>query len=273
MPVGFGVQGTSSEDIQSITDALYTPGIISGAVVSTTTDTNMTYTVTAGVVCIKMASGLSILAPVPAIGLIDAAPAPASGTRVDKIYVEQTFGTTPDIIVGVTSGTVPPNSLVLKSYSVPAGATNTNGATQIGGINYSVPYGATGRSLWEYENTHKGNLDTTNRIAYGSLYLPTDRSIDIEISSTFDVSQGADASVYFQVDIDGVREVTMGTGKLTAWYTTYFHKHNTSLSAGQHTIRIEIEGSGKGEFINIQYGGSTARPGIVYKVRDAGVVV
>lgn len=265
MATGFGVDGTSTEDIQRITNALYTPGVISGAIVIPST-TGLTYSVSQGVICIEMAPGLNVLAPVPS-GTV---PATAGGT--DTIYASHTADN--DVLPQVVSnGTPPTGSVVLDRFIVPAGATKASSASRTGNVDYSIPYGTNGHSLWYYSYSHNGSLSEINLTTTGKFFVPTDRVVDVSCLGTFD-TVGGEGSVYFNVEFDGVTVTNMGTGKLSNWYTTHYLLDTLSVDAGEHTVRITISASGDLSAVYMRTGGeATKRPGLKYKIRDAGVAV
>lgn len=293
MATGFGVDpksdgtsGTSSADIRKIFGGIYTPGIISGATV-TTSGSAMQYTVSSGVVSIRPSSGESILAPVAA-ATINTAAAPATGTRTDTIYAQQRYATIEgdaNVIVDVTSGALPARSIVLKKYIVSAGQTNTNAAVRTGGVDYSIPYGASLGGLHYAKYTAMGmggNLpNSLTRVCSGSFYLPTDRRVIFKVRAVISARDavGFDNSKYceygFLPNIDGGDILIFSTtGLHQAVQNTYFECEMDVL-AGTHTtnlgmLRMVGPGTARG------WQGTDAlgfgRNGIEFSVEDLGPV-
>src|SRR4029453_13484136 len=160
MASGFGVDasadgtsGTSSSDIRKIFGGLYSPGIISGCTITTSAST-MQFTIAAGVVAIRPATGETILAPL-AQQTITTSSAPATGTRTDILYVQQRYPSIEgdaNLVFGVST-VLPARAVAIKKFIISAGQTNTNAAVATGGVDYSIPYGASLGQLWKYQDT------------------------------------------------------------------------------------------------------------------------
>lgn len=287
MTAGFGVDkgadgsGTSSSDIRKIFGGLYTPGIISGCTV-TTSATIMSYTVNAGVVAISSATGEIILAPV-ATTAISTPAAPGTGTRTDTVYVQQRFPSIEgdaNLIVGVTSGALPARAVALNRYIISAGQTKTSSAVATGGIDYSIPYGASLGRLHYYQHTNNGVLPTDiTRIGNGTFNLPTDRRVRFSMRATMNAmgASGFDNAKYcewaFLPSVDGNDFLIWSTpGLHQAWQTVLFDG-SIDLSAGVHTVNLAMKrliGPGVAES---HYGidsNGWIRNGIEFFVEDVG---
>lgn len=258
MATGFGIDptlngsgvptsGTSSKDIRNISAGLYSPGIISGAKI-TTSASAMSYTVGGGVIAIPIASGETVLAPVP-YTVVPTAVAPTSGSRIDIIYADQGM---PAIDghsnVQVKVGTVlPARSVELGRRIITANIKNTNASTKTGSINYSIPYGASLGVLYQYRDTRNGIINhSRTQIQTKSVYLPTDRQVRLTIVSAMSSRDAGawDVSKYcstaYDVMVDGKYRSHFQTGGLDkAWQTFHFSDIYT-LSAGSHTIKYEM---------------------------------
>jgi hypothetical protein len=211
----------------------------------------MSYTINSGVVAIKTATDEIILAPV-ATTTISTAAAPGSGSRTDIIYVQQRYPSIEgdaNIVVGV--GTVlPARAVELKRFVVSAGNTNTNAAVATGGINYSIPYGASLGVLHRWQNTYTGLLSIPLlREGHGTFTVPTDRRVRFSVNALL-YSSGAvgfDNSKYtehyFLPNIDGGDMIIFTTPGLHQAWAQYYWEHTINVSAGTHTTNL---GSGAG---------------------------
>jgi len=277
-----GLSGTTAQDIRRIFGGLYTPGIISGCAV-TTSGSAMEYTVAAGVVAIQTSVGEVVLAPVTQ-NTISTSSAPVSGTRTDIIYIKQRFpsvDTDANVVIGVGT-TLPTNAVEVKRFTVSAGQTNTNAAVATGGVNYSIPYGASLGNLHRWQNTYSGPLSTSLiREGHGTFTIPTDRRVKFSVSallyavgaSGFDNSKYTEH--YFLPNIDGGDMVIFTTPGLHQAWGQYYWEHTINVSAGTHTTNL---GSGRmvGPGQAATFYGTAAgfgRTGIVYTVEDIGPAI
>lgn len=257
MTSGFGVDptldgttgavtsGTTAKDIRNITAALYTPGLISGGITSSSAG-NMSYSVTQGVACIEATNGENILVPIPATTFYVPTNT-TSSTRNDIIYVQQRYPSIEgDSEVIVTSGpTLPQRACKLDNYLVPAGAGTTSRGTKVDSVDYAIPYGASLGTLATIKDTLNGNIPfTETTIGSAAFYVPTDREIRIHLSTTYSAYQavGFDNSKYcevkFNIYLDNSYTYTWNSGGLhQAWQTLTMEEYNT-VNKGNHTIRV-----------------------------------
>jgi hypothetical protein len=293
MTSGFGVDptkdgtgaitsGTTSQDIQQIYGGLYSPGLVSGAAI-TTSASAMTYSVAAGTGVIPVSTGSNIPIPIPAT-VVNASPG-GSATRTDIIYAQQRFPSIEgdsSVIVNV-GPTLPPRAITLGTYTVPANVTNTNAATGPGDITYSVPYGVGRGLLFQSVYTTSGNLPSNvTRIGYGSIYLPTDRRLRFKVSAVL-YAQGASGfdnahycEYYFLPNIDNNDMVIWtSTGLHQAW-GTYNFDYDLNVSAGHHTVNLGM-GRKVGPGTAATFFGTDTqgygRRGITYSIEDIGVTI
>lgn len=292
MTSGFGVDptkdgngnitsGTTSSDIQSIWGGLYTPGLVSGCSVATSSSA-MTYSVSTGVVMIPTATGQVIPAPVPAT-VVTTSPAPSGGSRTDIVYAQQQIPTvegSSNVVVSVGQS-LPARAVLLKKYTVPAGITNTAGTTVAGDITYSLPYGGGLGILHQWTDTFSGVHNQNNlRLGIGTITLPTDRLLRFSVTSTLYASGavGFDNSKYCEwytnPELDNATLVRWNSPGLHQAWGTYSWESYFTVTAGTHTVsysRGRIVGPGSvatqyGTFNGVPYGGT------VFTVEDAGVV-
>lgn len=280
---GVATSGTTSQDVRKVWNSLYSPGVISGAVV-TTSASGMTYAVSSGVVAIRTATDEVVLAPVPAVSISTPA-APASGSRIDIVWVRQKFPTidsSSDVVV--ERGTaLPARAVEIGRFQVAAGATNTNAAVKTGNVDYSIPYGSSMGVLHYWQDKQTKNLTTQYmpvRDGHGTFYLPTDRMISVKYTNVLSAvgASGFDNSKYceygFLPNIDG--------GDMLIWTTNGLHQSNQDvffqaefpLAAGTHTISIgtaRVSGPGTGKQWYGLWNGY-GRRGAEFTVTDVGPI-
>lgn len=280
---GAVVSGTSSQDIREIFGSLFSPGLISGGGVSTSASA-MTYTVAPGVCVIPTATGQSVPAPIPA-GVLTVASGPASGSRTDIVYAQQRFPSIEgdsEVSLGVAS-TLPPRAVQLRTFTVPAGVTNTNAATSSNTVDYSIPYGAKLPTLHYYQMAWSGGLiNGLTRYGHGTINLPTDRRVRFTIravlysagASGFDNSKYCEW--YFLPNFDNGDFVIWTTGGLHQAWQTYIWQQEVNMSAGTHSVNF---GTGRkiGPGTASTFFGTDSqgfgRNGIEFIVEDAGVQI
>lgn len=290
MTSGFGVDasadgtsGTSAQDIRRIMGAQFTPGVLDGCDVFPS-PWAMNYMVSTGVVAIQISTGEIILAPVDQ-ATVQAEPAPTTGTRIDKIYVQQRFpGLDGDanVIIGITSGDLPPFSLLLRSYIVSAGATNAEAGVANSFKVYSIPLKGSLGLLHYWQNTYSGTLSVPLiREGKGTIYLPTDRRVTFKVRAVLNAAgaSGWDNSKYcewgFLFGIDNGDFVLHTTPGLHQAWATYEFSTAIELSKGFHDVNLgskRIVGPGVAE---THYGTDSAgfgRRGIEFSVYDEGPI-
>jgi hypothetical protein len=265
--------GMSSLDQRKISGALYTPGIISGGVVGTTT--GMTYTVTAGVAAIQTATGEIVLAPIPS-GTVTTTAAGGSA-RTDIVYVRQNYFANDgnsDTVIGVASGTaLPTRALALKKFTVNPGITKTQDAVQTGGIDYSIPYGASLGILHSDRVIGNGTFTSTSTFGTKTIYLPTDRTVRFAITTNLSSSGavGFDNSkyteVYFDVMVDSILRFRWNTPGLSQSHGTYHWADVMTLPAGYHTVSYNRTKTGGTPFHHYEVGGLG---GTLFWLEDVG---
>lgn len=286
---GTVTSGTTASDVRKVWGALYTPGIVQGCTI-TRSGSAMTYSVASGVVAIKTGSKEAIMAPVEATTVTTAA-APGTGSRVDLIYAEQRLPAAGDSTVQVKVAAfanndavvVPANSVELRRYQVSAGQTNTNAAVQVGGVNYSIPYGANLGVLHEWQNTYTGPLSIPLiREGNGYIDLPTDRRVRFSLNAVLYVAgaNGFDNSKYtehfFLPNVDGNDMVIWTTPGLHQAWGTYNWEHYINLPAGRHPVNLgagRMVGPGQASTYYGLDGLGFGRRGIYFLVEDAGPTI
>ncbi len=284
--------GTSSEDVRKVWGALYTPGIVDGCII-TRSGSAMTFSVSSGVVAIKTGTNEVVMAPVEATTVTTTA-APGTGSRVDLIYAEQMLPVSgdstvkPKVVSFATNAAVvvPANSVELDRYLISAGQTNTNSAVRVGGIIYSIPYGASLGKLHDWQNTYNGLISLPLlREGHGQFTLPTDRRVRFSISVCLSAegASGFDNSKYCEWYFLPYIQGPTVNGDMVIWTTdglhqawgTYNFEHYADLPAGDYVTSI---GAGRmvGPGRALQHygldGQGFGRPGLYFLVQDIGPV-
>lgn len=282
LDAGTVVSGTTSQDIRKIFGGLYSQGIISGCSVSTS-GSLMRYTVASGVVALSTSTGEIILCPVEGGNLVVAA-APATGTRLDTIYVQQRYPNIEgdsNVVIGVVSSPalLPARAMALRSFTVSAGNTNTNQAVATGGIDYCLPYGASLGILHQHHNVANGTFSKTSSAwGIGNIYVPIDRLLEVSILTNLSSSgaNGFDNSKYVEVAFDfvfdGVKKWRWNTPGLHQGNSTYFWSDTIVATKGNHTVGYDRFGSG-GTGTPFHHYQGAALQGTKFIVKDLGPVI
>lgn len=270
--------GTTSADLRQIQGGLYSPGLISGGLV-TRSASALTYTISPGVAAFPIVTGetpQTVLGAIP--NRVLTTTAPASGTRLDMIIAEQRTVTTdgdPNIDVRIVTE-LPPRSVLLDAYIVSNTTANTNAAVRSADIKYSIPFGAPrGLPWYTQRSTFNGTFTATkSNVINGSFYLPSDRVVDCKLSTSLN-SSGAikfDNTKYceaaFAVYIDSIWKWTWTSGGLHQAMQDYHWSETLTVAQGTHTIRVERWASvGPGTPFQ-RYGQGNL--GTLFEIRDVG---
>lgn len=280
------VSGTSAQDVRRIWGGIYSPGILSGCNV-TTSATDMTYTVKAGVAAIQTATDPRqvVLVPVPGIA-VTANPVGAT-SRTDRIYVQQQIpGSTNDVVVGVAQGTsIPANSQLLATFTASANSTTTSTSYFTGSMPYSVPYGANLGVFYAKTDTNNSAITkgTAVTIGTGTFTLMTDRKCIFMADTTVSALRpDGSRAVYFdnsayteltiEAWIDGVKEFAWNTPGLHQAWATYHFEKNVNLLSGEHTVTYKYyygTNHGPGTVMR-HFSGTNSNTGTTVSVRDGG---
>lgn len=239
------ISGTSSNDMRKIWGGLYSPGLVSGGLI-TRSASALTYTVSSGVAAISPATGQTILAPIPATTLTTTAP--SSGTRTDIVYVQQRY---PDIEgdseVVVSYGTsLPARAVLLGSYTVSSSNTNSNSFVATGTVDFSIPYGASLGTLYTFKDTLYGGYTVRTTRTSATISLPTDRTVRFAITTSqnaigayrFDNSTYCEAG--FDVFVDGVLTFPWSSPGLHQAWSEVNWSDTKVLPRGTHTVSYQL---------------------------------
>lgn len=237
--------GTSSADLRQIQGGLYSPGLISGGLV-TRSASALTYTVSPGVAAFPIVTGATpqtVLGAIPSKSLTTTAP--SSGSRLDMIIAEQrTVATDGDPNIDVRIATsLPPRAVLLDAYLVSSTTANTNSAVRQADIKYSVPYGASMGAIFWKRSTFSGNFTVAANDIIGSFYLPTDRLLTVSLTATLS-AYGAirfDDTKYcetgYDIYIDEIKRWGWTSPGLHQATAEYHWSDVINIAAGAHTVR------------------------------------
>lgn len=291
MATGFGVDptlvngvmsGTTSQDIRKVIEGMYqNQGILRGCKVETTN--GLAYKVNLGAVVCEVSEGESILVPVYASN--PTTTAPGSSDRQDYIVVRQNMpgvnGSGNSNIVVEVVHTAPSKysrSMVLAQYTAKAGKTRTSDFVETAGFyrNYAVPTATAGRYLYKKVETYSDLIIPKKDlpIMSGNFTLETDRLIEFTLGTTVDcdysagIQDGMQAIIY----INGIRQVTFGTGKIDdGWAKSVSWVWNTELEAGYHTFKVHfVEQNNTGK-VRVWWNGNGGYGGTTCTIKDLGV--
>lgn len=300
MPTGFGIgpldgQGLTPASLRQILRGWWSsPGVVRGAGVTLTSGLN--YQVAQGIAVVSRGdSDGYVLCEVPAT-TVATGTGPASGSRVDRVWVRQhdnTQGDSDNVVeVGITQGTaasnpsapsIPVGALELTRVLIPQGATATSAGSYMMDVIWAIPYGVPRGLLWHDQHTFDGQGDATVNVRHvdsqGSFNLPTDRYVTFETQqciSTWPGSASGDdtkqGSILSEIVLDG--QLVSGTEMV---YTTAYATHEwrwtppTPLQAGTHTIAYQS--SFRWGYPPYYHFVNNTWPGRLYMVHDAGISV
>jgi hypothetical protein len=280
---GFPIEGTESQDVRRILGSLYTPGIVTGANV-TTSGSSLNLEVAPGVVVINTGDGENVIAPVDATTVV-AAPPPGSGSRTDIVYAQQLFPqieSSARVRVGIASE-LPERAVELDRFVVNVGNNTTSAFTRTGNRGFSVPLSQSGGILHMWNNKWDGvYAPEEHRQGHsGPIHFSTDRRVKISISVVMSAQNavGFDNSKYvewyFLPNIDGFDMIKWTTPGLHQAWATYYFEGYWDVTAGDHSFHFARgRQAGTGNAVG-HYGvdaNGHGRTGLVFKVEDAGPI-
>lgn len=228
------LQGTQETDLQRVIGAQYmNRGILPNGGCKVVGTSKMAYQVASGAAFMwtDYENRLGILVPVDA-GTVTTTAAPATGSRVDVVYVDAQG------VTRVTTNTAPSNGLALASFVVPAGAASTKSLPDILDQTYAIPTGASLGRLARWIDPGGGASTGQEKARFAAPFtLPSDRLVRIEVSTTLKAATATPGTMQLGLDIDGrwVRWVDIAFTK--DWNTTGF-VYSTGCLNGPHTFTI-----------------------------------
>lgn len=269
-------QGTTPEGLQRWLGSMFTasgwiPGRHTGKV-SGTTSWSYAYEPGAAMMWASWNGGAGLIVPIEA-GVVPTSPAPSSGSRSDVVYVDSKG------VVRVAQGaTSAPEGVVLDRFVVPAGATNTNGATSNYDRTFAIPAGASLGRLHRFHdpaNEIFGNVAAMT-LGTGRFSLPSDRLVRFDLTHCISAEQDANPAtgeatvMRWRVYIDNKLEVAFTTRAEWDNPQTNFMSFTKELAEGAHTVHY-VQDRLKGARFKHHKGTAAAYAGNRFEVWDAGV--
>ena len=281
---GIIVEGTNAVDIRKIWGGLYTPGIISGGLI-TRSSSSLTYDISAGVAAIEWSDGQVVLAPIPETNDLPVPTNLTSGT--DMIYAQQNNpaveGNAKVLVKVIRQATgshfeLPPRSVKLGAYISQTGQGNTAAFVATGAIDFSIPYGASLGVLHQHRDTSNATFTGTATVGSTTIHVPTDRVLKVIITASLSAagaSGGFDNSGYAEAKyfpmLDGVRRAGWSTPLLTSAWSTYTFMDYMTIPRGTHTIAYQrVRTNGNPER---RYSINDGCMGTLFSIEDVGPVV
>ena len=269
-----GGAGTTPRDLQRIIGASFmTPGVVPNGGLTVEGTSSMAYKVNPGaVVLLSSTDGRATIAAIEET-IVNTIPAPATGSRVDSVYVDH------DGAVRVANSAVIPGGVSIGRFTVPAGITATNAAPQSLDRNFAIPVGASLGLLHQFHdpaNGIKGNVSPMT-LGSGRFFLPSDRLVRFDLTHCLSAIQESNsdqpsAAIRWRVYIDRQLELAFTTRVTRAAPQTNFMSFTVSLGEGAHDVyyvQDQIEGlSGPGWMHH--KGTAQGYPGNRFEVWDAG---
>lgn len=238
--------GTTPTDMQRIIGAQYMNGGLlpnGGGVVSGTS--SMAYSVAAGCAFMwtSFAARLGMLVPFEA-ATVATDPAPATGSRIDTIYVDGMGA----LRVAVGSESVP-SGVAIGRFNVPAGITATTAASQSIDRPFAI---GTGQSLgrmahWVDPGGGAARMAETQRFAK-QFSMPSDRLLRFDLATTLRSATAAPGEMYIEIELtnaNGVWRRRLDVVHGPEWDT---RSGNWSVGTreGVNEIRVITRGTGGG---------------------------
>lgn len=269
------LQGTSATDLQRIIGASFmTAGVLPNGGLTAEGTSSMAYKVNPGA-CVLWSDSTSkrgLLIGVEAV-TIPTAPAPATGSRIDSVYV------TKEGTVGVVAGTtIPGGGVSIERFTVPAGITATTSALKSLDRNYAIPVGATLGLRHKFHDPANGVFGNVSpmSLGQGEIVLPSDRLIRFDMTHCISAEQnntipGGEATVMrWRIYIDDQLEIAFTTRAEWDNPQTNFMSFTKPLSGGTHKVHY-VQDLLKGARFKHHKGTAAGYAGNRFEVWDAGV--
>lgn len=280
-PFGLGPHadgsGTTPLDMQRIIGAQYhTTGILPSGGLNVTGTSSMQYKVEAGALFMYTSSAAKrgILVPVEET-MINTDPAPATGSRIDLIYVDGAGA------VRLANADTPPSGVAIAKFTVPAGITATTSAQQSIDRNFAIPAGSSLGRLHHFHDPANGTWGNISpiRLGNGRFYLPSDRLVKFELTwcssaepaGTDQTTSGVARWFVYVNSTNGANQSFARNWHYQGVHPTTHHQSVTlSLREGVHEVYY-IQERMHGARFRHHMGGPDGWLGNRFEVWDAGV--
>lgn len=258
------LQGTTPVDMQRILGAQYmTAGLLPNGGLTVEGTSGMAYLVRAGAAFMwtSWAARRGMLVPVEET-TVATLPAPATGSRIDTIYVDG------EGAVRVVQGAEIPSGVAIARFTVPAGITATTSAQQSIDRDYAIGTGQSLGRLTRWQDPGGGGASMSETVRHTSrFHLPSDRLLRFDLTTTLRSATTTPGEMYIELELqnqNGVWRRRMDVVHQREWDT---RSANWSVGTreGENVVIVRTRGTGGGtwEF-------STAASVTELSVWDAG---
>lgn len=238
--------GTTPADMQRIVGAQYmNAGILPNGGLKVVGTSSMAYKVEPGALFMWTSSSAKLGMLVPVDGVtVNTAPAPATGSRVDTLYVDGSGN------VLVTQAETIPSGVAIAKFTVPAGITATTAAQQSIDRYFAVPTGASLGRLAQWVDPGGGAAGVAETVRHTSrFFVPSDRLLRIDLTTTLrSAVSSSPGQMYVEVELRNANgswrrrmDVTHG-----AEWDTRSANWATGTREGENTLIVRTKGTGGG---------------------------
>lgn len=234
--------GTTPADMQRIIGAQYmSAGVLPNGGLTVEGTSGMAYKVAAGAAFMwtSSASRLGMLVPVDEV-TVNTVPAPATGSRVDTIYVDGGGA------VRVVQGATIPSGVAIARFTVPAGITATTAAQQSIDRNFAIHTGASLGRLTRWVDPGGGAASMAEVTRHSSrFHLPSDRLVRIDLTTTLKSATSTPGGMYIEVEIQnsaGSWVRRMDVAHIPNWDTRSAN-WSVGTAEGPNTIIVRTKGT------------------------------
>lgn len=239
------LEGTTPADMQRILGAQYmTSGVLPNGGLTVSGTAKMAYKVEPGACFMwaSYASRLGMLVPVDGV-TVNTAPAPATGSRVDTIYV------TGSGAVKVTQETKIPEGVAIAKFTVPAGITATTAATQSLDRDFAIATGTSLGRLAKWSDPGGGAAGMGETVRHTSrFWVPSDRLLRFDLTTTLKAATSKPGQMYIELDLKnraGTWRRRMDVVYGPEWDTRSAN-WSVGTAEGANTLTVRTKGTGGG---------------------------
>lgn len=237
--------GTTPADMQRIIGAQYmSSGVLPNGGLTVEGTSGMAYKVAAGAAFMwtSSASRLGMLVPVDEV-TVNTVPAPATGSRVDTIYVDG--GGAVRVVQGVTI----PSGVAIARFTVPAGITATTAAQQSIDRDFAIATGASLGRLTRWEDPGGGAAGMAEAVRHSSrFYVPSDRLLRFDLTSTLRSATATPGQMYIEIELQNANG--SWRRRMDATHTPEWDTRSANWAVGTregaNTLIVRTKGTGGG---------------------------
>lgn len=190
--------GAQPQDLQRIIGAQYmNQGVLPNGGLTVEGTSSMAYKVNSGAAFMwaSKSSRLGMLIPVGET-TVSTDPAPATGSRIDTVYVDDTGA------VRVVQGTTVPNGVAIARFTVPAGITATTAAQQSLDREFAIGTGQSLGRLTRWVDPGGGAASMSETVRHSSrFHMPSDRLLRFDLTTTLRSAMDSPGEMYIEVEL------------------------------------------------------------------------